>query len=1331
MPGGYDGDIKLKVDLTPGDIKRTARVLQNNVKDVFDATAGKELNKEFQKLQANIAKTSGRANQLSKQLDDLWENKKVPTEEYAEIQEQINEARKKLEDLNKQMQMAKDLGIDTKNSNAFKSLVAQADELQNTIKYANGELEDLKENNQAWQLDTSAQMRYQALLTQLNDVNNALTLQLRLLQESAQQSGYVNQTTSKFSSLRDAINSVVSAMRETWEFGPNLSTIIGQSVRNAQQHFDSLKQSILNIGPSIRTILSSVQGVFARIGSSAQSAGSVILSGLQHPLLSLDHILGFLISSAGQAVRAIGSLAATGAGNALSALGAGAKQAAITLGGALVSALRSVASSAANAAKQLAKVATARLTSGIKNLVSHFNLLGKSANRSVPSVKKVATTLLKYGLGVRSFYFLFRKIRSAIAEGFSNLANESEPFKATMDEFKQSLTTLKNTFAASFAPIASVVIPALTSLINVVSSAIEAVGKLIATLMGKKTYTKAVKGFNSVSNSAGNANAQAQELQKTIAGFDDVEILGSNNPASNGSGSGGDGGASGMFEEVPIENEFGKLAEMIKDAWKKADFTDIGRMIGEKLRDALDSIPWDLVKEKMRQVAKSIATLLNGFLETPGLFDAIGSTLAEALNSGLEFLNTFAKEFHWDSLGRAISDGINGFFRTADFKLGAETFSNWAKGLLETIYTTLENIDWRQIGAKIKEFITNVDWTGIIEGIARTIGAAIGGAVALIVEVFKDVPGKIKEYFAKKIEEKKAEFGDNGKAIFLGILQGILDAIKGIGKWIKEHVLEPFITGFKNAFGIASPAKETKSIGEEILNGILEGMLNIVKNIKKWVSEHVLEPIKNAFKGFKATIEVGLEKAKDWASDVWEGIKAGAETIKKTIQTKMSKLAGWKDEIFNFFTDGIGSIVKTIKSKMNTKDGWDADIFKFFTNGISTIFKTIKAGLGWDDKNTNSVLKSVVTAIIGGVPLTLKLLAKLTGKSADSKTPQTVFGAAFGILAKLTGKSSDSNTPQGVFGSTYNTTSTLTGPSAHSKTTRDVYGSSFDVLSNLTGAAWGTKWVSDVFGTVFNVFSKLSGAAYGTYWNPQIFGDVLNVWSKLSGAAYGTYWNYQVFGDVFDVYAKLRGAAWGTMWLNDVFGYVVDVRARIVGAVNNLKSLFGWATGGVYTPQSGWSEIPQYAGGTTNAHGSMFIAGEAGPEVVGHINGRTEVLNKSQIASAIYAAVKTAMSVGMNQLRAMIPIPMPINIDIESLGIPDIVKGCIVPYEVRLTAMEDMIANQNPDPVTAEELRGLMNDVIDAMNKVQFYIGDEQIARHVNLGNQKLDRRYNPIAQGG
>jgi hypothetical protein len=58
-----------------------------------------------------------------------------------------------------------------------------------------------------------------------------------------------------------------------------------------------------------------------------------------------------------------------------------------------------------------------------------------------------------------------------------------------------------------------------------------------------------------------------------------------------------------------------------------------------------------------------------------------------------------------------------------------------------------------------------------------------------------------------------------------------------------------------------------------------------------------------------------------------------------------------------------------------------------------------------------------------------------------------------------------------------------------------------------------------------------------------------------------------------------------------------------------------------------WSSIPQYAGGTAGVnHGSLFWAGENGAEIVGNAGGRTEVLNKSQIASAMYSAVQAAMA---------------------------------------------------------------------------------------------------------
>lgn len=81
---------------------------------------------------------------------------------------------------------------------------------------------------------------------------------------------------------------------------------------------------------------------------------------------------------------------------------------------------------------------------------------------------------------------------------------------------------------------------------------------------------------------------------------------------------------------------------------------------------------------------------------------------------------------------------------------------------------------------------------------------------------------------------------------------------------------------------------------------------------------------------------------------------------------------------------------------------------------------------------------------------------------------------------------------------------------------------------------------------------------------------------------------------------------------------------------NILKATFGSfikfnKNGGVYSNGS-WKNIQQYANGGAPTHGSVFVAGEAGAEIVGHINGKTEVLNQSQIASAIYSAVYSAMS---------------------------------------------------------------------------------------------------------
>lgn len=64
---------------------------------------------------------------------------------------------------------------------------------------------------------------------------------------------------------------------------------------------------------------------------------------------------------------------------------------------------------------------------------------------------------------------------------------------------------------------------------------------------------------------------------------------------------------------------------------------------------------------------------------------------------------------------------------------------------------------------------------------------------------------------------------------------------------------------------------------------------------------------------------------------------------------------------------------------------------------------------------------------------------------------------------------------------------------------------------------------------------------------------------------------------------------------------------------------------GIYSNGS-WKNIPQYANGGAPSHGTLFWAEEAGAEVVAHASVRIEVLNHSQIASAICSAVYSATS---------------------------------------------------------------------------------------------------------
>ena len=152
---------------------------------------------------------------------------------------------------------------------------------------------------------------------------------------------------------------------------------------------------------------------------------------------------------------------------------------------------------------------------------------------------------------------------------------------------------------------------------------------------------------------------------------------------------------------------------------------------------------------------------------------------------------------------------------------------------------------------------------------------------------------KARDFFADKIKEAG---GDVGR----GILNGILEVITSIEYWIKDHIFQPFINGFKNVFGIHSPSTVMAEMGNYIMQGLLNGISALVFKV-----QNIWDNIKQKFK--------------DGAKEAWNAMTSVFGNVKEWFQDKFS--SAWtavKDvfssggAVFGGIKEGIESTFKTI-----------------------------------------------------------------------------------------------------------------------------------------------------------------------------------------------------------------------------------------------------------------------------------------------------------------------------------------------------------------------------------------------------------------------------------
>ena len=326
------------------------------------------------------------------------------------------------------------------------------------------------------------------------------------------------------------------------------------------------------------------------------------------------------------------------------------------------------------------------------------------------------------------------------------------------------------------------VMQAFLSVAIVVARGIAKVANVIASLFGIQTDWRGfmddlnynggggvedlADDLDDVGGAAGGATKKMKEFKKQFLGFDKINNITLPTEPSGGGGGGGAGGAGGGDFDLPlptydflngIEDAFAqahprlqKLFDDLSEDFKNGGH-NIGRILGEALRDALMSIKWDHIKSVGKNIAERIADGLNDFLETPNLFKVIANTLAQSLNTAFSTAKAFADAFHWDSLGKAISDSINQFFKSFDFTNAGATLSAWVQGIFEAAITAVKNVDWSLVAEKIADFLAGIKWSELISDAIELAGLLIKGVAEFTISFVKNVAYKILKWLYEHV----------------------------------------------------------------------------------------------------------------------------------------------------------------------------------------------------------------------------------------------------------------------------------------------------------------------------------------------------------------------------------------------------------------------------------------------------------------------------------------------------------------------------------------------------------------------------------------------------
>lgn len=342
------------------------------------------------------------------------------------------------------------------------------------------------------------------------------------------------------------------------------------------------------------------------------------------------------------------------------------------------------------------------------------------------------------------------------------------------DQFSASFARLKGALLTAFQPIYEVVLPALISLMNVLSAVITAIGRFFAAIAGK-SYSQMQKNAEALHDQAGGigaVGAAAKKAKRELAGFDEINKLSFPDTSGGGGGGAGIGEIGADFsdpEDIANLNQILYLVGAIATAllgWKisKLFTDDLSVIAGVAMAaggaflmaanwaDAFaNGIDWDNLSGMIAGFALVVGGLAIAFGATGAAVGLLIGGVALVVLAVKEWIETgelgeeacAALVVGITAIGVAISLLTGGplpaiIAAVAAFSIACVTNSDMVKGAFNKVLDWIKGFflrDWREIFGETLGSIFNGFFEGIV-GIIDGMKQTFGGLVDFIKGVF-------------------------------------------------------------------------------------------------------------------------------------------------------------------------------------------------------------------------------------------------------------------------------------------------------------------------------------------------------------------------------------------------------------------------------------------------------------------------------------------------------------------------------------------------------------------------------------------------------------------